>query len=101
MRDSKILTLENSEIKNKNIYLGHWRYNQLNTFINSFHRKKKITVKIKRKFTKKISYSICLCLVVIQQREVNPHLKEMINKKEKSKTSFMGFDGHSGIVVVQ
>ena len=31
--------------------------------------------------------------MVIQQREVNPHLKEMINKKEKSKTSFMGFDG--------
>ena len=100
MRDSKIITLENSEIKNKNIYLGHGGYNQLNAFINSFHRKK-ITVKIKRKITKKISYSICLCLVVIQQREVNPHLKEMINKKEKSKTSFMGFDGHSGIVVVQ
>ena len=26
-KDSKIQTLENSEIKNKNIYLGNWGYN--------------------------------------------------------------------------
>ena len=40
MRDSKILTLENSEIKNKNIYLGHF-YKQFSQKTNNRKNKKK------------------------------------------------------------